>query len=47
MAKGQVLFVHGDTHLVKMDKPLHSPGKMLSNLARLETFDSPRFTGSK
>lgn len=41
MAKGQVLFVHGDTHSVKMDKPLHSPGKMLSNLTRLETFGSP------
>lgn len=24
-----------------MDKPLHSPGKMLSNLTRLETFGSP------
>ena len=36
-----MLFVHGDTHFVKMDKPLHSPGKMPSNLARVETFGSP------
>lgn len=39
--KGQVLFVHGDTHFFKMDKPLHAPGKMLTNFTRLETFGSP------
>ncbi|WP_114972351.1 hypothetical protein [Rhodoferax ferrireducens] len=39
--KGQVLFVHGDTHFFKMDKPLHGPGKMLTNLTRLQTFGSP------
>lgn len=39
--KGQVLFVHGDTHFFKMDKPLHAPGKVLTNFTRLETFGSP------
>jgi hypothetical protein len=39
--KGQVLFVHGDTHFFKMDKPLHAPGKMLVNFTRVETFGSP------
>ncbi|WP_210542842.1 hypothetical protein [Rhodoferax sp. PAMC 29310] len=39
--KGQVLFVHGDTHFFKMDKPLHAPGKMLANFTRVETFGSP------
>ncbi len=39
--KGQVLFVHGDTHYFKLDKPLYSPGKLLSNLTRLQTFGSP------
>ena len=39
--KGQVLFVHGDTHFFKLDKPLHSPGKLLPNLTRLQTFGSP------
>ncbi|MDP3654295.1 MAG: hypothetical protein Q8R67_21735 [Rhodoferax sp.] len=39
--KGQVLFVHGDTHFFKMDKPLYSPGKALPNLTRLQTFGSP------
>nr|WP_315427014.1 hypothetical protein [uncultured Albidiferax sp.] len=38
---GQVLFVHGDTHFFKFDKPLYSPTKMLANLTRLETFGSP------
>ncbi len=38
---GQVLFVHGDTHFFKMDKPLHAPGKMLTNFTRIETFGSP------
>jgi hypothetical protein len=39
--KGQVLFVHGDTHFFKLDKPLYNPGKLLSNLTRLQTFGSP------
>ena len=38
---GQVLFVHGDTHFFKMDKPLYAPGKMLTNFTRVETFGSP------
>jgi hypothetical protein len=38
---GQVLFVHGDTHSFKIDKPLYSPEKMLPNFTRLETFGSP------
>jgi hypothetical protein len=39
---GQVLFVHGDTHFFKVDKPLYSPTKLLPNLTRLQTFGSPR-----
>ena len=39
--KGQVLFVHGDTHFFKMDKPLYSPTKVLPNFTRLQTFGSP------
>ena len=39
--KGQVLFVHGDTHYFKLDKPLYAPGKMLANFTRVETFGSP------
>jgi len=38
---GQVLFVHGDTHFFKVDKPLHSPTKLLPNFTRLQTFGSP------
>ena len=38
---GQVLFVHGDTHFFKLDKPLYSPTKMLPNFTRLQTFGSP------
>jgi len=38
---GQVLLVHGDTHFFKMDKPLYSPTKVLSNLTRVQTFGSP------
>jgi len=38
---GQVLFVHGDTHAFKIDKPLYSPDKMLPNFTRVETFGSP------
>ena len=39
--KGQVLFVHGDTHFFKIDKPLYSPTKLLPNFTRLQTFGSP------
>lgn len=39
--KGQVLFVHGDTHFFKLDKPLYSPTRLLPNLTRLQTFGSP------
>ena len=39
--KGQVLFVHGDTHFFKVDKPLYSPTRLLPNLTRLQTFGSP------
>ncbi len=39
--KGQVLFVHGDTHFFKLDKPLYSPTNLLPNLTRLQTFGSP------
>jgi hypothetical protein len=39
--KGQVLFVHGDTHFFKVDKPLYSPTNVLPNLTRLQTFGSP------
>ncbi len=38
---GQVLFVHGDTHYFKVDKPLYSPNKLLPNFTRLQTFGSP------
>lgn len=39
--KGHVLFVHGDTHYFKLDKPLYQPNKMLTNFTRLQTFGSP------
>ena len=39
--KGEVLFVHGDTHFFKLDKPLFNPGRMLTNFTRLQTFGSP------
>ena len=48
---GQVLFVHGDTHFFKMDKPLMSngadrdvreaTGTILQNFTRVMTFGSP------
>lgn len=38
---GQVLFVHGDTHNFKMDKPLSKPNQLLPNFTRVETFGSP------
>ena len=39
--KGQVLFVHGDMHVFKVDKPLYSPLKPMANFTRLATFGSP------
>jgi hypothetical protein len=39
--KGEVLFVHGDTHFFKLDKPLYDPTHMLTNFTRLQTFGSP------
>jgi len=39
--KGEVLFVHGDTHFFKLDKPLFNPGNTLTNFTRLQTFGSP------
>ena len=38
---GQVLFVHGDDHFYKVDKPLYAPSRLLSNFTRLQTFGSP------
>lgn len=39
--KVQVLSVHGDTHLFKLDKPRYSPSKVRPNFTRLQTFGSP------
>ena len=39
--QGEVLFVHGDTHFFKLDKPLNSPTHILPNFTRLQTFGSP------
>jgi hypothetical protein len=36
-----VLFVHGDTHFFKLDKPLFDPTHLLPNFTRLQTFGSP------
>jgi hypothetical protein len=38
---GQVLFVHGDTHFFKLDKPLIRQFDLIPNFTRLETFGSP------
>lgn len=39
---GQILFVHGDTHLHKIDKPLKDEhGKVADNFTRLETYGYP------
>lgn len=38
---GQVLFVHGDQHVFKVDKPLPRTLKPLLNFTRVETFGSP------
>ena len=42
--KGQVLLIHGDTHTYRFNRPLQvgsGRGKIVSNLARLESFGSP------
>lgn len=36
-----VLFVHGDTHKHKIDKPLKYRGKTITNFTRVEVFGSP------
>jgi hypothetical protein len=38
-----VLFVHGDTHLFRVDKPLMQPadGRLIGSFTRLETFGYP------
>ena len=40
---GPVLFIHGDSHLYRVDQPLTRPGtsEVLSNFTRLETYGSP------
>jgi len=38
---GQVLFVHGDTHFFKVDKPLLRQDDLVENFTRIETFGSP------
>jgi len=38
---GQVLFVHGDQHVFKVDKPLPRSLNPLLNFTRVETFGSP------
>ncbi|MDD5028153.1 MAG: hypothetical protein PHH58_01435 [Rhodoferax sp.] len=38
---GQVLFVHGDQHVFKTDKPLPRTLNPLLNFTRVETFGSP------
>jgi hypothetical protein len=40
---GQVLVVHGDTHIYKYDRPLVDPrsGQKVANVTRLEVFGSP------
>lgn len=44
---GQVLLVHGDTHFFKMDKPLYSPTKMLTNLTDYRLLAVHHFIGLK
>lgn len=40
--KGQVVLVHGDTHISRIDQPMRDrTGKTLTNLTRVETFGYP------
>jgi hypothetical protein len=38
---GQVVLVHGDSHIFKIDKPLFDRGVRLVNFTRVSTFGSP------
>ncbi|MBI4756136.1 MAG: metallophosphoesterase [Betaproteobacteria bacterium] len=40
---GEILLVHGDTHMHRIDQPLRDPhsGTTIENLTRLETYGSP------
>jgi hypothetical protein len=38
---GDVVYVHGDTHFFKIDKPLIDQAHLIPNFTRLETFGSP------
>ncbi|NTV10279.1 MAG: hypothetical protein HGA47_05835 [Zoogloea sp.] len=40
---GEVLLIHGDTHVYRLDHPLHDPASVaaVANFTRLETFGSP------
>ncbi|MEO8193091.1 MAG: metallophosphoesterase [Gemmatimonadales bacterium] len=40
--RGQVLLIHGDSHIQRVDHPLKAPdGRAYENFTRLETFGSP------
>ncbi len=40
--QGQVVAVHGDTHMNRIDQPMRDPaGRPLNNFVRVETFGSP------
>lgn len=39
---GQILLVHGDTHVFKVDKPLRDPMNVIPNITRVQTFGSPQ-----
>jgi hypothetical protein len=38
---GEVVLVHGDTHFLKIDKPLIDQAHLIKNFTRVETFGSP------
>ena len=38
---GEVVYVHGDTHFFKIDKPLIDQANLIPNFTRLQTFGSP------
>ena len=38
---GEVVFVHGDVHFYKVDKPLVDQAHLIKNFTRVETFGSP------
>ena len=43
---GQVLYVHGDTHFFKLDKPLIKQSDLIENFTRLETFGDNAANGT-